>query len=675
MRRLIVILGGSILGAVVHAQPAAAACNFGGCPNWPSTCYNLKSTHWCPSGGVSNVSVRNLGSYESAFDWARAEISDPHNGVNNSVKLNQVTSGGQIKVYDYTGSADWWGLADQYVTSNGTCMTSARIQINKGYMTSTVRKQYTLLHEMGHTLGLNHVCVCPRTMNPCGTCGDDANGATPYLKTCDAQGIAALYPGDDNAIAPPVPAGVYQAHLYDDAAHSDLNGDGKNDVCARNSAGIRCYLAADFAVDIEGPGLSDDSGWGDSTNATTLRLLDMNGDGLADLCARANAGIRCWTSTGEGFSPVINGPEMSDDKSWDEPMYFSTLTAADFNGDGRDDLCARASTGFLCYPSDGAGFGEGVTGPTLSNESGWSAVEHYSTIRMGDVNGDGKADVCARAAGGMRCWLSDGNGFPTAIDGPPWSDEAGWDDVMYYSTIRLADVDGDQRADLCARAAAGYRCHLSLGDSFGDVSPGPTWSTESGWGDEDNYTTIRLGDIDGDHDLDVCARANSGIICARWEGTEFGPTFTGPELNDDKGWDLPEYYRTLRLADIDGDNKADLCARAGAGFGCWRSLDDGFDAFALGPAWSDDAGWDDPKYYATIRIAGMAAPIPEGTAPPPLGSSSGGTTGGGGANAQPPSVEDSEGGCNAGRGSRPSAWLLLMIALAAGRRRSISRAG
>jgi hypothetical protein len=541
-------------------------------------------------------------------------------------------------------------------------MTSARVQINKGFMTSTVRKKYTMLHELGHTMGLNHVCVCPRTMNPCGTCGDDGNGATPYLKTCDAQGLAALYPEAVTPVDPSEDEVLYQAHLYDGAAHSDVNGDGKNDVCARSSVGIRCYLATDFSQHLEGPALSDDSGWGDSTNATTLRLLDMDGDGRADLCARANAGIRCWRSTGDGFSAVIEGPELSDDGSWDDPMYFATLTAADFNGDGRDDLCARAAKGFLCFPSGGAGFGDAVMGPAISNEAGWDAIERYATIRMGDVDGDGKADVCGRDATGVRCWLSNGSGFDSEIAGPAWADDNGWNDAMYYSTIRLTDVDGDERADLCARAADGYRCHLSQGDAFGDVSAGPEWRTDKGWGDDDNYSTIRLGDLDGDRDLDVCARANAGIVCARWEGSEFGPTFTGPELNDDKGWGEPEYFRTFRLADIDGDNKADLCARAGAGFGCWRSQGDSFEAFVLGPAWSDEAGWDDPKYYATIRMAGVVPRAPSsGTAPPPPGSTT--TTGGGGMSGEPPSREEGDGGCSMATRSRTFHTVPLLIAL------------
>jgi hypothetical protein len=201
----------------------------------------------------------------------------------------------------------------------------------------------------------------------------------------------------------------------------------------------------------------------------------------------------------------------------------------------------------------------------------------------------------------MRCWLSTGTGFGTAIEGPAWSDASGWSRVEYWSTIRLVDVDGDRRADLCARAAAGMRCHLSTGTGFAAEVLGPAWDDDSGWSDYSNYETIRWGDLDGDGDLDLCARANAGIRCYTWEGAGFATEpLAGPELSDDTGWGSMKFFSTMRLVDVDGDGADELCARSSAGVQCWSAAD----AFAtplVGPAWSDELGWDAPASYETIR--------------------------------------------------------------------------
>lgn len=394
---------------------------------------------------------------------------------------------------------------------------------------------------------------------------------------------------------------------YDASPTTDVDADGDADVCVRTSTGIACALADAGALvaSVAGPALSDDSGWSDASNWSTLRMGDLDADGRADLCARANAGILCWRSLGDAFEETaIEGPALADEVGWEDAAYHGTLRMADVDGDGRDDLCVRSAADFRCYASTGTGFGEPWTLTELSDGAGWAEPSRYGTIRMADVDGDARMDLCARAAEGMRCWPSTGAGFGTPIVGPEWSDDSGWRRPEHWSTIRLVDVDGDARADLCARAAAGLRCHLSEGTGFSAAIEGPAWSDDSGWGDHDNYSTIRFADIDADGDADVCGRANAGIRCHPWTGQGFATeALVGPELSDDTGWTNIRFHSTIRLADVDGDGAADLCARASDGLRCWPSQGDAFGEPWLGPEWSDAAGFDAPALYETLRAA------------------------------------------------------------------------
>ena len=397
-----------------------------------------------------------------------------------------------------------------------------------------------------------------------------------------------------------------QSHILDGGGTSDIDGDGRADVCARNGAGIRCFRANGSGFSgsaIVGPELSNDKGWLDRDNYATLRMADIDGDGDADICARADGGLRCWKSKGTGFGGAIQTELMSNDNGWDAPRHYATIRFADVNGDGKADACGRSAAGFKCWASTGSGFAtKAVLGPPWTDDNGWNDVSNYGTIRMADVDGDGKADVCARNNATFVCWLSDGAGFPKKIDGPDWSDSV-WKDSDNWATIRMVDVDGDGRADVCGRGNLGFRCHLSTGTGFGPAIAGPELSNDNGWSDHDNYSTIRLADIDADGDADLCGRANSGFKCWKWTGAGFGKALeTGKLANAE---DLPRRYRTLRMADVDGDGMADMCARLDAGFRCWRSKGDGFAANAwVGPEWSDAKGWDREAHNTTIRLAG-----------------------------------------------------------------------
>lgn len=399
--------------------------------------------------------------------------------------------------------------------------------------------------------------------------------------------------------------GLLAPAIGQEASTTDVDGDGRADACIRGEDGVRCAMGATPGEDALLVDLADEGGWGDLANATTLRMGDVDGDGLADLCARANAGVRCWLSDPAPLATAIAGPPLADEAGWDEPRYFSTIRLADVTGDGLDDLCARAAAGLRCWPSTGAGFGPVITSGAFADAAGFADPSRYPTLRFGDVDGDGRADACGRGEAGMECWLASEGGFSGPIAGPEWSDAKGWSKAPYWATIRLGDVDGDGRADLCGRAAAGFRCHLSTGTGFGEAIGGAEGAILA---DADDgaapavYSTIRLGDVDGDGDLDVCGRAGAAFACWPWEAGGFAAAIGGPAAAADE-WVAPRVYASPRLADVDGDGRADLCRRGAAGLQCDLSTGTGFAEGPAGPGWGG-AGWESPAVYGTLMLGG-----------------------------------------------------------------------
>ena len=77
-------------------------------------------------------------------------------------------------------------------------------------------------------------------------------------------------------------------------------------------------------------------------------------------------------------------------------------------------------------------------GPDWNDASGWNDFRLYATIRAGDLDGDGRADLCGRGTDGVACHLSTGAGFGPAMAGPALADSVGWQALPYFSTIRFA---------------------------------------------------------------------------------------------------------------------------------------------------------------------------------------------------------------------------------------------
>ena len=395
---------------------------------------------------------------------------------------------------------------------------------------------------------------------------------------------------------------------------TDLNGDGRADMCARASDGVHCSIArgtgAAAGWDNTWPvvGLTDAASWNRPQYYATMRMGDVNGDGRADLCARSGSAFHCLVSTGNAFAPLaVWYAGMADASGWDRPQYYTTIRLADVDGDGKDDLCARDSEGFHCWISDGSAFVRRVEGPTWRDASGYDQAQYFGTLRMADVNGDDRADACIRSSVGMSCAISDGNGFPTSIDGPAWTNASGYDHVEFWSTIRAGDIDGDGMDDLCIRTSIDLRCFFATGTGFAAATTVALLADASGWADPTNYRTLRVGDIDGDGAEDLCARSDSSMQCWSWNGTTFDSTL-GPAWSDANGWNQSgAYYATIRLADYDGDGRDDLCSRSGDGWACTLARGDG--TFAASPidlgSLTDASGWaTSPSFWATILSSG-----------------------------------------------------------------------
>jgi uncharacterized protein (TIGR03382 family) len=399
---------------------------------------------------------------------------------------------------------------------------------------------------------------------------------------------------------------LYQLPVHSVQGSSDLDGDGTADACLRGKDGVTCATSsgASFSTPFAGPALTDAAQWWWPTYGMSLRTGDFTGDGKDAVCARFEDGVHCWPSTGDGFGAEVRGPALLAADGWNELDRFTTAALVDVTGDRKADYCVRASDRLLCFPSTGDGFGAPFSGPALSAADGWDDPSRYGTLRYGDVNGDGLVDVCAREDVYFACWLSDGHGFSRRIVGPAWPTFFGFGDAKYWSTIRLVDVNGDGRADACVRTAGDFRCHLSTGEGFGEAVIGPPL-VDFFFSRHRYYSTIRLADVDGDGDRDLCVRTGDGLRCWRWTGETFGgEALVGPALSDANGWGAFEYFSTIRFADVDADGRDDVCARSAAGLHCWLSDGNGFPTRVDGPAWSDAAGFGLFLYPPSLRLAG-----------------------------------------------------------------------
>jgi hypothetical protein len=294
-------------------------------------------------------------------------------------------------------------------------------------------------------------------------------------------------------------------------------------------------------------------------------MADVNGDGHADIVGCGDKATLVSLSNGSGFEDSTSwinfyGPNAG---GWYSQDTYPRLLA-DVTGDGKADMVAFGHRGVQVAPSLGDRFGD----RTIWIEAygvgagGWLSQDTYPRL-LADVTGDGKDDIVAFGHRGVQVAPSLGNRFG---DRTIWIDTfgvgaGGWTSQNLYPRL-LGDVNGDGRADIVAFGQNSVIVSLSEGNRFGERS---VWSNFYGasasagkWvSQERNLRT--LGDLNGDGRADIIGFGDNAIYVSFSTGT----AFQAPEIwyNNQfcpaTGW-AQQSVTPRFAADANGDGRADV---------------------------------------------------------------------------------------------------------------------
>ena len=379
--------------------------------------------------------------------------------------------------------------------------------------------------------------------------------------------------------------------------------------------------------------------------AKTYMFSDVDGDGREEMFIRGPGGLEVmqWNAPNAQWMPLPGDQTLLRDfadTAYSPPgdPYNFTIQSADIDGDGRAEILGRFADGLHFYKYDPVAQNwSRLNAPHFfTDDTGWGAsTAYYQTIQCAPLFGapppgsstPPKSQIIGRGVTGLVALDYDPasgqwNQLPTY---DRFADGQGWETTpSYWSTIQLADVDGDGNWEVVARAGGGLVVFKLSAD-------GTTWAPLTttayvGWGNfyswdaPPQYSTIQCADIDGDGAMEIMGNGTAGLETLRYDPAGKTPVPYNPVLpflNDTSiqfGWNALSQYYSIQFADIDGDGAMEMIARAGSPgimaykFNTSSKIWVPLPANAVNQELNDGNGWDEVQYYSTYQSARVLLP-------------------------------------------------------------------
>ncbi len=348
------------------------------------------------------------------------------------------------------------------------------------------------------------------------------------------------------AIAAAEESGAWRVHEIYAGAHcntcvaADFTGDGLPDVICNDGGVTRLLVAPDWDQVV----LDGESKLGLIHSET----MDVDGDGDPDFIGtRYNPGLIFW----------LEQPDQPLKQRWayhhidDQVRGIHGLLVGDVDGDGKLDLLANSAqpagafaNSLVWYQTPSQPRSAAAWPRHVLADGDAPGLSHY--LGLGDVDGDGRADVASAAKGGPTDTTGQGNWFAwwqapgdaTQV----WKKHLIADRQAGATNIHPADVNGDGKTDFVA----------SRGHDRGVV-----WFEAPDWRQHVIHATIfgphclAVTDLDGDGDVDAATCGKDDQTVAWFQNDGRGNFQTHVIARNQAAYDM-------RAVDLDRDGDLDL---------------------------------------------------------------------------------------------------------------------
>jgi len=329
-------------------------------------------------------------------------------------------------------------------------------------------------------------------------------------------------------------------------AAGDLDGDGKTDAVVANGHALDVFFQRNGSL-AEGRPIALEG-------AQLVKAVDIDGDGKVDLVSSASVGLVVLKGLGAGtFAPpvVVTAQRQAE------------VEVGDVTGDGRRDLVTCNGIVAQVFAQQAGG--------TFAAPTQHSGGANCDSVALADVNGDGRTDVSITGGGNVPSSRLDvfaqrANGTLAEPTAYPTSD--------LPASVKAGDMNGDGRADLVVAHDAWM--WVGVHAQGPDRTLDPERLTRVPYNNGTSPHRMAIGDVNGDQRPDIVIADDQHGLVTLW-GQPAAPSTTTstvrlattvattppvgaprPLFSAPQDYDLAAAGQSVVSGDFNGDGRNDV---------------------------------------------------------------------------------------------------------------------
>ncbi len=343
-------------------------------------------------------------------------------------------------------------------------------------------------------------------------------------------------------------------------AIGDLDGDGKADMAVvnfsdntisiyRNTSSSGAITSGSFAAKVD---------FATGSNPSILAIGDLDGDGKADL-AVANYGsntVSVFRNTSS--SGAITSGSFAARVDFPTGLRPYGVAISDLDGDGKADLAVanyNSNTVSVIRNTSSSG---AITSGSFAAKVDFTTGSRPYSVAIGDLDGDGKADLAVSNFNSATVSVFHNTSSSGAITSSSFAAKVDFTAVTNPYILAIGDLDGDGKADLVNSGSHTVSVFRNTGSSGAITAGSFAAKVDFANGTSSQPVSVAIGDLNGDGKADLVVANSGSHNVSVFRNTSSSGAITSGSFAPRVNFAVGTFPWSVAIGDLDGDGKADL---------------------------------------------------------------------------------------------------------------------